>query len=449
MNVRQLSLAMEIPATDRDTARNAYIAKALMEDSSGEAKLMDSICERENMLRALKRVEANDGAPGIDGMTCRRLRGFVKRTWQTSKEAMYHGSYRPLPVRGKEIPKPDGGMRQLGIPAVMDRFVQQAMVQPLVAIYDHTFSDSSFGYRPGRSQAQAVERYRQHVEDGYTWVVSLDLSKFFDRVNHHRLMSRLEQRIKDRRVLKLIRAFLKSGIQLNDLVEPTEEGTPQGGPLSPLLSNIVLDELDNELERRGHRFVRYADDILVLVRSRKAGERVLASVSSYITGTLKLKVNAEKSEVARPWEVKFLGHKVTRMYGATRAVTHPKTVSRFKDKVREITCRKRRVNFHVVIADLNQFTRGWLPCYGRGLSQHLRRALNRWIIRRLKAWLLKQWRKPKTKIKNLMRLGLDREEAVKLGNSRKRLWRISGHYHLNFAMPQKLFTQTYGLIVLR
>ena len=221
-------------------------------------------------------------------------------------------------------------------------------------------------------------------------MVTIDLSKFFDRVNHHRLLSRLRQRIKDRRVLKLIRAFLKSGIVLNDLVEPTEEGTPQGGPLSPLLSNVVLDELDKELERRGHRFVRYADDIVILVRSKKAGERVLASISRYITGKLKLKVNAEKSRVARPWEIKFLGYKVTRMYGVTRAVTHPKTVARFQDGIRKITCRKRRVGLHVLIADLNQFIRGWLPCYGRGLSQHLKRALNRWIIRRLKAWLLKQ-----------------------------------------------------------
>ena len=307
MDIRQLSLGMEIPASRRSPDRNRLIAKLLTEDSGGKAKLMESICERENMLRALKRVEANDGAPGIDGMTCRRLRGFVRRTWQTNKQALYDGTYRPLPVRGKEIPKPDGGMRQLGIPAVMDRLVQQATVQPLTAIYDHTFSDSSFGYRPGRSQAQAVERYRQHVEDGYTWVVSLDLSKFFDRVNHHRLMSRLERRVKDTRVLKLIRAFLKSGIVLNDLVEPTEEGTPQGGPLSPLLSNIVLDELDKELERRGLRFVRYADDIVILVRSRRAGERVLNSVTRYITRRLKLKVNAEKSEDARPWEVKFLG----------------------------------------------------------------------------------------------------------------------------------------------
>jgi len=207
----------------------------------------------------------------------------------------------------------------------MDRFLQQAIVQVLVAIYDYTFSDSSFGYRPGKSQAQAVEQFRTHVEDGYTHVVSIDLSKFFDRVNHHRLMSGLEWRIKDRRVLKLIRAFLKSGIELNDLVEATEEGTPQGGPLSPLLSNIVLDELDKELERRGHHFVRYADDIVICVRSQKAGERVLESVSRYITNKLKLKVNAEKSKVARPWEVKFLGYKVTKMFGATRSIIHPKS----------------------------------------------------------------------------------------------------------------------------
>jgi RNA-directed DNA polymerase len=450
MNARQLSLGLEVPASRRDTARNAYIAKALMEDSSGTARLMESICERENMLRALQRVEANDGAPGVDGMTCRQLRGFVKRTWQASKQALLSETYQPLPVRGKEIPKPDGGgMRKLGIPAVMDRLTQQATVQPLVAIYDHTFSDSSYGYRPERSQAQAVERYRQLIEEGYTYVISLDLSKFFDRVNHERLLSRLGQRIKDRRVLKLIRAFLKSGIVLDDLVEPTEEGTPQGGPLSPLLSNIVLDELDKELERRGHRFVRYADDIVILVRSRLAGERVLASITRYITGKLKLKVNAEKSRVARPWEVKFLGYKVTRIYGATRAVTHPKTVARFQDRVREITCRKRRVRLPVVIADLNQFIRGWLPCYGRGLSQALKRALNRWIIRRLKAWLLKQWRKPKTKVRNLMRLGLDREEAVKLGNTRRGLWRLSGHFQLNFAMPEALFVRRYGLCVLR
>ncbi len=448
MHVKQMSLGFDVAATRRDTTSNAYIAQALMEDSTGKVRLMEMICERENRHKALKRVEANDGAAGIDGMKCHQLRKHLTNTWQATRSALLDGTYRPLPVRGKEIPKPDGGMRQLGIPAVMDRFVQQAIVQVLTEIYDHTFSDSSFGYRPGRSQAQAVERFRKHVEDGYTYVVSLDLSKFFDRVNHHRLMSRLETRIKDKRVIKLIRAFLKSGIELNDLVEPTEEGTPQGGPLSPLLSNIVLDELDKELERRGHRFVRYADDIVILVRSQLAGERVLRSITRYITNKLKLKVNAEKSKVARPWDVKFLGFKVTRMYGKTLAVIHAKSVARFKDCVREITRRKRGVAFHVVIRELNQYIRGWIPYYKRGLSQALKRELNRWMIRRLKAYLLKQWRKPKTKIQNLVRLGLARKEAVKLGNTRKGIWRLSGHFMLNFAMPQKYFTQKHGLIVL-
>jgi len=449
MNVRQMSLGFEVAATRRDTTSNAYIAQALMEDSTGKARLMEMICERENRREALKRVEANDGAPGVDGMKCHQLCKHLTNTWQATRSALLDGTYRPLPVRGKEIPKPDGGMRQLGIPAVMDRFVQQAIVQVLVEIYDHTFSDSSFGYRPGRSQAQAVERFRQHVEDGYTYVVSLDLSKFFDRVNHDRLMSRLETRIKDKRVLKLIRAFLRSGITLNDLVEPTEEGTPQGGPLSPLLSNIVLDELDKELERRGHRFVRYADDIVICVRSQLAGERVLRSITRFITRKLKLKVNAEKSKVARPWEVKFLGFKVTQMYGKTLAVIHAKSVARFKDRVREITRRIRRVHIRVVIRELNQYIKGWMPYYKRGISQALKRALNRWMIRRLKAYLLKQWRKPKTKIQNLVRLGLERKEAVKLGNTRKGIWRLSGHFKLNFAMPQKYFTQTHGLQVLR
>ena len=449
MNVRQMSLGFEVAATRRDTTSNAYIAQALMEDSTGKARLMEMICERENRREALKRVEANDGAPGVDGMKCHQLCKHLTNTWQATRSALLDGTYRPLPVRGKEIPKPDGGMRQLGIPAVMDRFVQQAIVQVLVEIYDHTFSDSSFGYCPGRSQAQAVERFRQHVEDGYTYVVSLDLSKFFDRVNHDRLMSRLETRIKDKRVLKLIRAFLRSGITLNDLVEPTEEGTPQGGPLSPLLSNIVLDELDKELERRGHRFVRYADDIVICVRSQLAGERVLRSITRFITRKLKLKVNAEKSKVARPWEVKFLGFKVTQMYGKTLAVIHAKSVARFKDRVREITRRIRRVHIRVVIRELNQYIKGWMPYYKRGISQALKRALNRWMIRRLKAYLLKQWRKPKTKIQNLVRLGLERKEAVKLGNTRKGIWRLSGHFKLNFAMPQKYFTQTHGLQVLR
>ena len=432
----------------KDTAREEYIAARLMESSTGDIRLMESICERENTLKALRRVERNKGAPGIDKMKVTRLRGFLRRTWETVETALLNGTYKPLPVRRKEIPKPDGGIRLLGIPTVLDRFVQQCIAQVLLATWDYTFSAYSFGYRPGRSQAQAVEQFRKHVEDGYTYVVSLDLSKFFDRVNHDRLMSRLAHRIKDKRVLKIIRAFLNSGIMLNDIVEYPGEGTPQGGPLSPLLSNIVLDELDKELERRKLRFVRYADDIVILVRSQQAGEQVLRSISRFITRKLKLKVNEEKSSVVRPWNAKFLGYRVTRIYGVTRTVIHPKTVKRFKDKVREITRRVRGRNINTVIEKLNSFLRGWRPYYGFSMGKKLIHELNAWIVRRLKAFLWNQWRLPRTKVKKLKQLGIGHDDAVIMGNTRKKPWRISRTPTLNFALPLSLFVRKKGLLLL-
>jgi group II intron reverse transcriptase/maturase len=286
------------------------------------------------------------------------------------------------------------------------------------------------------------------VEEGYTYVVSIDLSKFFDRVNHDRLMSRLAKRIKDKRVLKIIRAFLNSGIQINDIVEHPAEGTPQGGPLSPLLSNIVLDELDKELERQGLRFVRYADDIVILTRTREDGEAVLREVSRFITGKLKLKVNEEKSCVLRPWEAKFLGFRVTRMYGVTRTVIHPKTVRRFKDRVREITRRVRGRNIHTVIGEFNRFLTGWRSYYQRGMSKALIAELNSWIVRRLRAFLWNQWRLPRTKVKRLERLGIGHDDAMALGNSRKKAWRISRTPTLNFALPLAWFVQHLGLRLL-
>ncbi len=435
--------------TRKDTSREEYIAARLMESSTGEIRLMESICERENTIKALKRVESNKGAPGIDKMKVTRLRGHLRRTWKTVETALLNGTYKPLPVRRKEIPKPDGGVRLLGIPTVMDRFVQQCGAQVLQAIWEHTFSEYSYGYRPGRSQAQAVEQFRKYVEEGYTYVVSLDLSKFFDRVNHDRLMSRLAQRIEDKRVLKLIRAFLNSGIMVNDLIEYPGEGTPQGGPLSPLLSNIVLDELDKELERRGLRFVRYADDIVILVRSQRQGEEVLRSISRFITIKLKLKVNEEKSSVVRPWDAKFLGFRVSRMYGKTRTVIHPKTVVRFKEKIREITRRVRGRNINSVIGKINSYLRGWRPYYEFSMSKKLTHELNAWIIRRLKAFLWNQWRLPRTKVKRLKQLGIKHDDAVMMGNTRKKPWRISRTPTLNFALPLSLFIQKYGLILLR
>jgi RNA-directed DNA polymerase len=435
--------------TRKDTAREEYIATHLMKSSTGEIRLMDMICERENMLSALKRVESNDGAPGIDKMKVTRLRGFLRRTGKAVKAALLNGTYKPKPVRQKEISKQDGGIRLLGIPTVLDRFVEQCIAQVLQELWEHTFSAYSYGYRPGRSQAQAVEQFRKYVEEGFTYVVSLDLSKFFDRVNHDRLMSRLAHRIEDKRVLKIIRAFLNSGIMVNDLVEYPGEGTPQGGPLSPLLSNIVLDELDKELERRGLRFVRYADDIVILARTQREGEDVLASVSLFITDKLKLKVNEGKSRVERPWDAKFLGFCVSKMYGKTRTVIHPKTVVRFKEKIREITRRVRGRNINSVIGKINSYLRGWRPYYEFSMGKKLRHELNAWIIRRLKAFLWNQWRLPRTKVKRLKQLGIRHDDAVIMGNTRKKPWRISRTPTLNFALPLSLFIQKYGLTLLR
>jgi RNA-directed DNA polymerase len=409
---------------------------------------MESICERHNTIEALRRVERNKGAPGVDGMKTTELRGFLRRTWAAVQTALLAGTYKPLPVRQKEIPKPDGGLRLLGIPGVLDRFVQQCIAQVLLALWEPTFSDSSYGYRPGRSQAQAVEQFRKHVQEGYTYVVCIDLSKFFDRVNHDRLMSRLARRIEDKRVLKVIRAFLNSGIQVNDLVEHPGQGTPQGGPLSPLLSNIVLDELDKELERRNLRFVRYADDIVILTRTQREGEQVLGSISEFITRKLKLQVNERKSCVVRPWEAKFLGFRVSRIYGKTLAVVHPKTVVRFKDRVREITRRVRGRSLIRVIEQINSFLGGWLPYYRRGLSKKLKHSLNAWIVRRLKAFLWNQWQLPRTKIKRLKQLGINHDDAVALGNTRKGAWRISRTPTLNFALPMSWFTRHKGLLLI-
>jgi RNA-directed DNA polymerase len=374
----------------------------------------------------------------------------LNRCWGAIKTSLLDGTYEPMPVRRKSIEKAGGGTRDLGIPTVQDRFVQQAMTQVLNALYDHTFSDSSFGYRPGRSQAQAVERAREYVQQGARYVVSIDLSKFFDRVNHDRLMSRLAGRIKDKRVLKLIRAFLNSGIELenNEITYPGE-GTPQGGPLSPLLSNIVLDELDKELEKRGLCFVRYADDIVIFVRSQKAGERVLKSVTRFLRDHMKLQVNETKSSAERPWDIKFLGFRITQMMGHTRLGIHPKALKRFKDNVREITRRTRGVSLLTVTRDLNRIIPGWLNYFRNGLSKKLLTELNRWLIRRLRAFLWEQWKLPRTKVRNLKKLGIRHYDAVLLGNTRKGPWRISDYQTMNYALPAKWFEQHYGLIRLR
>src|SRR5665811_1047903 len=323
---------------------------------------MEEICERENLKQALQQVKANRGSAGVDGMTVGGITDYLKQHWPAIREQLLSGTYEPKPVRRVEIPKPDGGVRKLGIPTVLDRFIQQAVLQVLQRRWDRTFSDQSYGFRPGRSAHQAVAKAQQYIAEGRGWCVDLDLEKFFDRVNHDKLMGQIAKRVGDKRLLKLIRAFLNAGVMENGLVSPSVEGTPQGGPLSPLLSNLVLDELDRELERRGHRFVRYADDSNIYVRSERAGQRVMESVKRFITDKLKLKVNESKSAVAKPQERKFLGFSFTSGKELKRKIA-PKAIDRFKERIREITAKSRGRSMEKVMEELARYVRGW-----RGLS---------------------------------------------------------------------------------
>lgn len=438
-----------VAASPRDRSRDEFIAARLAKSPTGEDRLMESICERGNMLKALQRVESNKGAPGVDRMRTTQLRGYVRRHWEKIKCDLLQGTHKPLPVRRKEIPKPDGGARLLGIPTVLDRLIQQAVAQILTALWDHTFSEFSYGFRPARSAQMAIEQARQYVEAGYTYVVDIDLSKFFDRVHHDRLMHRLATRIEDKRVLKLIRAYLNSGILTGDVIEQVSEGTPQGGPLSPLLANIVLDELDKELERRGLHFVRYADDVAIYVRTPKAADRVKDSVSRFIVHRLKLKVNEEKSEVNRPWSSKYLGFRITRFMGQTRTAVHEKSIASLKRQVRDITARSRGRSMSTLTYELNSLLRGWAGYFRPGLNATLTAKLDHWIRRRLRAYLWNQWRLPRTRVKNLIARGIRHKWAVMVGNTRKGPWRLSINGTLCAAWPDHWFTQTYGLTCLK
>jgi len=387
-------------------------------------QLMEEVCERENCKQALKRVKANKGSAGVDGMTVQQLPGYLKQHWPAIREQLLKGTYQPQPVKRVEIPKPDGGVRKLGIPTVLDRFIQQAVMQVLQGKWDRTFSDHSYGFRPGRSAHQAVEAAQQYIAEGCRWCVDLDLEKFFDRVSHDKLMARIEARVSDRRMLKLIRTFLKAGVMEGGLVSPVDEGTPQGGPLSPPLSNIVLDELDRELERRGLRFVRYADDCNVYVRSRRAGERVMASLRRFITTKLKLKVNEQKSAVARPWERKFLGFSFTANREPKRRLA-PKTVIRFKEKVREVTRRTRGVNVEKMAEELSRYLRGWIGYFGQCQTPSVLQGLEEWIRRRLRSVIWKQWKRGSVRFAELRKRGVNKDLAAKTAGSAHGPWRLA------------------------
>jgi RNA-directed DNA polymerase len=401
-------------------------------------QLMEEVCERENCKQALKRVKANKGSPGVDGMTVHELPGYLKQHWPAIREQLQSGTYKPQPVKRVEIPKPDGGVRKLGIPTVLDRFIQQAVMQVLQRRWDGTFSKYSYGFRPGRSAHQAVGQAQQYIAEGYRWCIDLDLEKFFDRVSHDKLMARIETKVSDRRMLKLIRAFLKAGVMEGGLVSPVDEGTPQGGPLSPLLSNIVLDEFDRELERRGLRFARYADDCNVYVRSRRAGERVMASIKRFIITKLKLKVNEHKSAVAEPWERKFLGFSFTR-FGPPKRRIAPKAVGRFKERVRELTRRTKGVSIQRMAQELARYLRGWIGYFGKCETPSVLRSLEEWTRRRLRSVIWKQWKRGTVRFAELRKRGVGKDLAAQTAGSAHGPWRLSNSPALTFALPNVYF----------
>jgi RNA-directed DNA polymerase len=413
-------------------------AKRRAESLAIGEEVMEEVCGRENCKQALARVKANKGSAGVDGMSVEQLPEHLKQHWPAIREQLLSGTYRPQPVKRVEIPKPGGGVRKLGIPTVLDRFVQQAVMQVLQRRWDRTFSEHSYGFRPGRSAHQAVEWAQECIAQGYRWVVDLDLEKFFDRVNHDKLMAKLAERVSDKRLLKLIRGFLSAGGMENGLVSPVDEGTPQGGPLSPLLSNIVLDEFDREVERRGLRFARYADDSNIYVRSRRAGARVMESLARFITTKLKLKVNAQKSAVARPWERKFLGFSFTSADVPKRRIA-PKAVDRFKGRVRELTRRTRGISTERMAEDLSRYLRGWIGYYGKCETPSVLQGLERWIRHRLRSVVWKQWKRGKVRFAELRKRGVGRDLAAQTAGSAHGPWRLANSPALSLALPNAYF----------
>lgn len=413
-------------------------ADSSTESPTSDDRLMESICDSLNLEHALAKVIANDGAPGVDGMRVTQLDKYFERHRDRLTGELLSGTYRPQPVKRVEIPKPDGpqgngGVRKLGIPTAVDRVVQQAILLVLSPEWDETFSDNSFGFRPNRSAHAAVARAQSYLEDGYKWVVDMDLEKFFDRVNHDVLMSRVARRVKDKRLLKLIRAFLNSGVLVDGLFSGTPEGTPQGGPLSPLLSNLLLDDLDRELESRGLRFARYADDCNIYVKSRRAGERVLRSVSTWLEQRLRLQVNSSKSAVDRPWKRKFLGFTFTTRRKRSIA---PSSRTKFKNRIRELTRRNRGSSLTRVISELRSYLLGWRGYFGFCETPSVLRHFDSWIHRRLRSYAWKQWKTGKRRFRELSRFGIGKDLAAQTAGSRKSCWHNSRSPALNMSLTR-------------
>src|SRR5713101_3074485 len=443
----QYSLALvskgrgEAPVRDHQGTETS-MAKPAPESPACAEQLMEEVCDRGNLERAWKRVRSNKGGPGVDGMTIDDAKDYLREHWPSIRSRLLEGIYQPQPVKRVEIPKPEGGVRKLGVPCVVDRLIQQALLQVLQEQWDPTFSEHSYGFRPRRSAHQAVAQAQRYVAEGYGVVVDLDLEKFFDRVNHDSLMARVASRVTDKRVLRLIRAFLKSGVMEDGLVGPVDEGTPQGGPLSPLLSNLVLDDLDKELTRRGHRFCRYADDCNIYVRSHRAGERVMVSVSRFLTNRLRLKVNEAKSAVARPEERKFLGFSISND-GSERRIA-PKALDKFKGRIRDMTRRTRGFSLQQLIKELKPYIMGWRGYFGFCQTPRVLTNFEAWIRRRLRLYLWRQWRTRQNRFAVLRRHGLAKFAAAVAAGSPTGLWRMSGHPAVQQALRNDNF-ESLGL----
>lgn len=420
-----------------DQRAEPLVAKSAPESPADTEHLMEKVCDRENLQSAWKRVRRNQGSPGVDGMTIEDAKTYLREHWPSIRSRLLDGTYQPLPVKRVQIPKPDGGVRKLGVPCVVDRLIQQALLQVLQEQWDPTFSEHSYGFRPGRSAHQAVAQAQHYVAGGYSHVVDIDLEKFFDRVNHDVLMARVAARISDKRVLRLIRAFLNVGVMEDGLVVSVDEGTPQGGPLSPLLSNLMLDDLDKELTRRGHRFCRYADDCNIYVRSQRAGERVMASVSRFLTIKLRLKVNETKSAVARPEERKFLGFSISND-GSERRIA-PKALGTFKTRVREQTRRTRGISLSQMIEELKPYLIGWRGYFGFCQTPRVLTNLEAWIRRRLRSYLWRQWGNGHNRFKELRRRGVSQFRAAVAAGSPTGFWRMSGHPAVQAALRNHHF----------
>ena len=433
-----LELAGEGEALSGGSPRaEPFAANPASKSPASTEQLMEEVCSRENLETAWKRVRRNKGSPGVDGMTIDAAKDYLREQWPNIRSQLLGGTYLPLPVKRVEIPKPDGGIRKLGVPCVADRLIQQALLQVLQKRWDPTFSEHSYGFRPGRSAHQAVAQAQRYIAEGYGIVVDLDLEKFFDRVNHDMLMARVASRVSDKRVLKLIRAFLNAGVMEDGLVRPVDEGTPQGGPLSPLLSNLVLDDLDKELSRRGHRFCRYADDCNIYVRSQRAGERVMASVTRFLTEKLKLKVNEAKSAVAQPEERKLLGFTISND-GAERRIA-PKALNKFKVKIRDMTSRTRGCSLEQIVGDLSPYLIGWRGYFGFCQTPRVLTNLEAWIRRRLRSYLWWQWRNGPNRFKELRRRGVPKFLAAVAAGSPTGFWRMSSHPAVQKALRNHVF----------